>query len=63
VKRLLFEPKVSELEGENGNLTLEQKVEWMKTKWRVFGGLGKLHNVIKYIRYSPQRRGIFWTLN
>ena len=61
VKRLLFGPKVKELELQNGSLTLEQKVEWMKTKWRAFGAVGKLHNVIKYIRHSPQRRGVFLT--
>jgi hypothetical protein len=27
--------------------------------WRKRGALGKLHNVIKYIRGSPQRRGFF----
>ena len=27
-----------------------------KKKWKSFGAVGKLHNVVKYIRGSPQRR-------
>jgi len=63
VKRLLFGPKLSELETELGrDLSPEKKAEIMKIKWRAFGGLGKCHNVIKYIRHSPQRRQVFLEL-
>jgi hypothetical protein len=34
----------------------EEKHEYAKKKWRSFGAVGKLHNVVKYIRGSPQRR-------
>jgi len=35
------------------------KAEWMKVKWRAFGTIGKLHNIVKYIRISPKRRAGF----
>ncbi len=31
----------------------------MKRRWRAFGAIGKLHNIIKYIRISPKRRAGF----
>src|SRR5947207_14417455 len=34
----------------------------MKTKWRAFGAIGKLHNIVKYIRISPKRRAGFKTV-
>ena len=40
----------------------EEKAEWMKVKWRAFGAIGKLHNIVKYIRISPKRRAGFKTL-
>jgi hypothetical protein len=40
----------------------EEKVEWMKVKWRAFGAIGKLHNIVKYIRISLKRRAGFKTL-
>lgn len=64
VKKLLFDPKGSELEAElEPDLTPDKKAEIMKIKWRAYGAVGKCHNVIKYIRYSPQRRQVFLALN
>ena len=59
VKGLLFGPRVAELEREEGEMTPEAKAELMKTQWRAFGALGKLHNVVKFIRHSPQRHNVF----
>ena len=58
VKGLLFGPNVRELEEypATAGVTEEEKREYAKKKWRSFGAVGKLHNVVKYIRGSPQRR-------
>ena len=40
----------------------KEKAEWMKVKWRAFGAIGKLHNIVKYIRISTKRRAGFKTL-
>jgi hypothetical protein len=32
----------------------EEKGEWMKVKWRAFGAIGKLYNIVKYISISPK---------
>jgi hypothetical protein len=58
VKGLLFGPKVKELEEypATAGVTEEEKREYATKKWRAFGAVGKLHNVVKYIRGSPQRR-------
>src|SRR5439155_21117785 len=58
IKGLLFGPKVKELEEYPAmvGITEEEKREYAKKKWRAFGAVGKLHNVVKYIRGSPQRR-------
>jgi hypothetical protein len=58
VKGLLFGPNVKELEEfpATASATEEEKREYAKKKWRSFGAVGKLHNVVKYIRCSPQRR-------
>jgi hypothetical protein len=60
----LFGPKVKELEtyAATANITDTEKAEWMKVKWRAFGAIGKLHNIVKYIRVSPKRRAGFKTL-
>jgi len=57
-KGLLFGPNVKELEEypATAGVTEEEKREYAKKKWRAFGAVGKLHNVVKYIRGSPQRR-------
>ena len=57
-KALLFGPNVKELEEypATAGATEEEKHEYAKKKWRSFGAVGKLHNVVKYIRGSPQRR-------
>jgi len=64
VKGLLFGPKAKELETyeETADVSEEEKEEWIKVKWRAFGAIGKLHNIIKYIRISPKRRAGFKTL-
>jgi len=64
IKGLLFGPKVKELETyqATANVTDEEKAEWMRIKWRGFGAIGKLHNIVKYIRVSPKRRAGFKTL-
>jgi len=58
VKGLLFGPKVKELEEYPAmvGITEEEKREYATKKWRSFGAVGKLHNIVKYIRGSPQRR-------
>src|SRR5437667_8176387 len=57
-KGLLFGPNVKELEQypATADVTEEEKREYVKKKWRAFGAVGKLHNVVKYIRGSLQRR-------
>ena len=64
VKGLLFGPKVKELETyeATADVSDEEKAEWMRVKWRAFGAIGKLHNIVKYIRISPKRRAGFKTL-
>lgn len=64
VKGLLFGPKVNELEAyeATANVTDLEKSEWMKIKWMAFGAIGKLHNIVKYIRISPKRRAGFKTV-
>ena len=56
MKRLLFELNVKELEEYPVmmDVTEEEKCEYAKKKWRSFGMMGKLHNVIKYSHDSPQ---------
>ena len=56
-KALLFGPKVKELEEypATASVTEEEKREYAKKKWRSFGAVSKLHNVVKYIHGSPQR--------
>lgn len=39
--------------------TMKGAFEAVDTAWRACGGLGRLHNVIRYIRASPQRREEF----
>ena len=58
IKGLLFGPKVKELEEypATTGMAEEEKLEYAKKNWRSFGAVGKLHNVVKYIRGSPQRR-------
>ena len=64
VKGLLFGPTVAELETYEATAKVsdEEKAEWMKVKWRAFGAIGKLHNIVKYIRISPKRRAGFKTV-
>jgi len=64
VKGLLFGPKAKELETyeATADVSQEEKEEWIKVKWRAFGAIGKLHNIVKYIRVSPKRRTGFKTL-
>ena len=56
-KALLFGLKVKELKEypATAGVTEEEKREYVKKKWRSFGAIGKLHNVVKYIRGSPQQ--------
>ena len=34
-------------------ITEEEKHEYVTKKWRSFGAVGKLHNIVKYIQGSP----------
>ena len=54
-KALLFGPNIKELEEYPAmvGVTEEEKREYAKKKWRSFGAIGKLHNVVKYICGSP----------
>ena len=56
VKGLLFGPNVKELEEYpvTVGITEEEKHEYARKKWRAFGAIGKLHNIIKYAHCSPQ---------
>ena len=58
VKGLLFGLNVKKLEefSATATATEEEKSEYTKKKWRSFDAIGKLHNIVKYIRGSPQRR-------
>src|SRR5438046_3371464 len=49
VKGLLFGPNVKELEEYPATvgITEEEKHEYARKKWRAFGAIGKLHNIIK----------------
>jgi hypothetical protein len=64
VKGLLFGPKVKELETYEATADVSdvEKADWMNVKWRAFGAIGKLHNIVKYIRISPKRRAGFKTV-
>ena len=55
-KALLFGPNIKELKEypATAGVTEEEKSEYAKKKWRSFGAVGKLHNVVKFIRGSPQ---------
>lgn len=37
-------------------VTEDEKREYARKNWRSFGAMGKQHNVVKYIRGSPQSR-------
>lgn len=65
VKGLLFGPKAKELEDypATAGVTDEEKREYARKKWRSFGAVGKLHNVIKFIRGSPQGREAYAIIN
>lgn len=54
--KVLFGSDVESFEHELGNVTAEV-VELMT--WRRKGPIGKLHNLIRYITYSPTRRDAF----
>ena len=56
VKGLLFGLKAKELETYEVTATVtdKDKAEWMGLRWWSFGAIGKLHNIIKYIRISPK---------
>lgn len=41
------------------DVTKEEKHKYAKKKWRSFDTIDKLHNIIKYIRDSPQRREVY----
>ena len=64
IKGLLFGPTVTELETyeATANVSDEEKAEWMKMKWRAFDAIGKLHNIVKYIRISPKHHAGFKTI-
>jgi hypothetical protein len=49
-EKTLNDLALQQMEGDFG--------EMAKT-WRKFGVLGKLHNIVKYIRMTPQRRQEF----
>jgi hypothetical protein len=61
IKGLLFGPNAKDLETyeATANVSEKEKAKWMKLRWRAFGAIGKLHNVVKYIRVSPKRRAGF----
>jgi len=65
VKSLLFDSKAKELEQYSAtvNVTEEEKREYAKKKWRSFGAVGRLHNVVKFIRGSSQRREKYAIIN
>jgi len=56
-KALLFGLNMKELDEfqATADVTQEEKREYAKKKWRSFGAVGKLHNIVKFIRGSPQR--------
>ena len=76
VRKLLFVEKAKELErGMNeeeaekeaakGSINEKEKVDWMEiksAKWRVLGAVGKLHNIVKWVRLKPRRRSAFLDL-
>ena len=64
VKGLLFGPKAKELETYEATATMtdKDKAKWMRLRWRSFGAIGKLHNIVKYIRISPKRRAGYKTV-
>ena len=64
VKGLLFGPKAKKLETYEVTATVtdKDKAEWMRLKWRSFGAIDRLHNIVKYIRISPKRRAGYKTV-
>ena len=60
VKALLFGLKVFKLEKERRDgediATYEQQ---QTLRWRALGAIGKGHNIVKFIRISPQRHAAF----
>jgi len=77
VRKLLFADKAKELErgmkeeeAENeaakGSINEKEKVDWMEiesAKWRALGAVGKLHNIVKWVRLKPRRRSAFLDLH
>jgi hypothetical protein len=60
VKGLLFGPKASKLEKERQEGEDSDVYEQKQTlRWRALGAVGKGHNIVKFIRVSPQRRAAF----
>ena len=60
VKALLFGPNVSKLEKERRDgedITTYERQQTLR--WRALGAIGKSHNIVKFIRVSPQRRAAF----
>src|SRR5947207_1707872 len=57
VRSLLFGPKTSLLEikhrPDEDEAAYKKRI---KLAWRTRGALGKLHNIVRHIRASPQRR-------
>jgi hypothetical protein len=59
VKKLIFGPTQLELH----ELGEDVDPETISKKWRACGAIGKCHNVVKFIRHSPQRRQVFLSIS
>jgi hypothetical protein len=64
VKKLLFGNKAEALETQPDDESLQsadksREDRESSIRWRVLGAIGKLHNIVKWIRCSPQRRERF----
>lgn len=56
-----------EYEGLNypatAGVTEKEEHEYARKKWRSFDAVSKLHNVVKFIHGSPQRREAYTIIN
>ena len=74
VRKLLFANKAKELErsmdeqeaAKESAKARKEKVNWMEiesAKWRSLGAVGKLHNIVKWVRLKPHRHSAFLDLH
>ena len=74
VRKLLFADKAKVLErgmeeqeaAKEAAKAGKEKVNWMEietAKWRILGAVGKLHNIVKWVRLKPHRRSAFLDLH